>query len=140
MSRAKRGMSLEKTMCRQTLGTCRETVPFSCFRFPPSSSHPRLKIKAGTRYQPGTAPQPETRRSSGIRECRQRLLPPPELTLSHQSVRVSVAIDDHHRHEPFAVQSPEDPNPIRSEEHTSELQSLMRISYAVFCLTKKNHK
>src|SRR3546814_9167554 len=30
---------------------------------------------------------------------------------------------------------------FRSEEHTSELQSLMRISYAVFCLTKKNsHK
>src|SRR3546814_8161182 len=28
---------------------------------------------------------------------------------------------------------------VRSEEHTSELQSLMRISYAVFCLTKKNH-
>src|SRR3546814_7425147 len=31
--------------------------------------------------------------------------------------------------------------PPRSEEHTSELQSLMRISYAVFCLKKKNkHK
>src|SRR3546814_6055950 len=28
----------------------------------------------------------------------------------------------------------------RSEEHTSELQSLMRISYAVFCLTKKKKK
>src|SRR3546814_6575540 len=28
-------------------------------------------------------------------------------------------------------------NPVRSEEHTSELQSLMRISYAVFCLKKK---
>src|SRR3546814_1723389 len=28
--------------------------------------------------------------------------------------------------------------PCRSEEHTSELQSLMRISYAVFCLQKKN--
>src|SRR3546814_16214875 len=28
-------------------------------------------------------------------------------------------------------------NKIRSEEHTSELQSLMRISYAVFCLKKK---
>src|SRR3546814_10637602 len=28
-------------------------------------------------------------------------------------------------------------NPWRSEEHTSELQSLMRISYAVFCLKKK---
>src|SRR3546814_1661364 len=29
---------------------------------------------------------------------------------------------------------------IRSEEHTSELQSLMRISYAVFCLKKKTNK
>src|SRR3546814_10241242 len=29
------------------------------------------------------------------------------------------------------------PNTNRSEEHTSELQSLMRLSYAVFCLTKK---
>src|SRR3546814_3176924 len=35
------------------------------------------------------------------------------------------------------------PEGLRSEEHTSELQSLMRISYAVFCLKKKknnNHK
>src|SRR3546814_8104096 len=33
------------------------------------------------------------------------------------------------------------PPPARSEEHTSELQSLMRISYAVFCLKKKSvHK
>src|SRR3546814_1718676 len=31
-----------------------------------------------------------------------------------------------------------DSEQLRSEEHTSELQSLMRISYAVFCLTKKN--
>src|SRR3546814_5950910 len=30
--------------------------------------------------------------------------------------------------------------PDRSEEHTSELQSLMRISYAVFCLKKKKQK
>src|SRR3546814_3035889 len=29
---------------------------------------------------------------------------------------------------------------IRSEEHTSELQSLMRISYAVFCVKKKNNR
>src|SRR3546814_7338820 len=48
---------------------------------------------------------------------------------------------------PKKVSSPEQPvllrhaNAIRgarSEEHTSELQSLMRISYAVFCLKKKN--
>src|SRR3546814_6838854 len=33
-----------------------------------------------------------------------------------------------------------DPKDNRSEEHTSELQSLMRISYAVFCLKKKKNK
>src|SRR3546814_1795848 len=32
-----------------------------------------------------------------------------------------------------------DADHARSEEHTSELQSLMRISYAVFCLKKKHH-
>src|SRR3546814_7536049 len=32
-----------------------------------------------------------------------------------------------------------DTRQLRSEEHTSELQSLMRISYAVFCLKKKKH-
>src|SRR3546814_1488216 len=34
---------------------------------------------------------------------------------------------------------PIDVEPARSDEHTSELQSLMRISYAVFCLNKKTH-
>src|SRR3546814_7379788 len=33
-----------------------------------------------------------------------------------------------------------DRRPCRSEEHTSELQSLMRISYAVFCLKKKKNR
>src|SRR3546814_2563888 len=37
-----------------------------------------------------------------------------------------------------AVTRDREGNVIRSEEHTSELQSLMRISYAVFCLKKKN--
>src|SRR3546814_4354288 len=37
----------------------------------------------------------------------------------------------HHRSEDEAI------GPVRSEEHTSELQSLMRISYAVFCLRHK---
>src|SRR3546814_2730866 len=35
--------------------------------------------------------------------------------------------------------SPNEIAVVRSEEHTSELQSLMRISYAVFCLKKKNN-
>src|SRR3546814_5167491 len=36
--------------------------------------------------------------------------------------------------------APHDWRALRSEEHTSELQSLMRISYAVFCLTKKKEQ
>src|SRR3546814_8070466 len=36
--------------------------------------------------------------------------------------------------------APTMPTWVRSEEHTSELQSLMRISYAVFCLKKKKHQ
>src|SRR3546814_46879 len=44
-----------------------------------------------------------------------------------------------------ALRGPENHLPVivdkaRSEEHTSELQSLMRISYAVFCLKKKKHE
>src|SRR3546814_1217493 len=39
------------------------------------------------------------------------------------------------QHHPRRLYRPE----TRSEEHTSELQSLMRISYAVFCLKKKNN-
>src|SRR3546814_2917428 len=37
----------------------------------------------------------------------------------------------------LAVRTDPDAKPKRSEEHTSELQSLMRTSYAVFCLKKK---
>src|SRR3546814_10903586 len=37
-------------------------------------------------------------------------------------------------------QNHQPPQPSRSEEHTSELQSLMRISYAVFCLKKKTNQ
>src|SRR3546814_7310932 len=41
--------------------------------------------------------------------------------------------NSHHTHTDHFIDRPL----VRSEEHTSELQSLMRISYAVFCLKKK---
>src|SRR3546814_11930870 len=41
------------------------------------------------------------------------------------------------RHSDRHARTPHGPVEPRSEEHTSELQSLMRISYAVFCLKKK---
>src|SRR3546814_3847909 len=63
----------------------------------------------------------------------------------HQRAEDGVAIDarDASPHKPRrAVDERADlaiaDRPKRSEEHTSELQSLMRISYAVFCLKKKN--
>src|SRR3546814_5579975 len=43
--------------------------------------------------------------------------------------------DDHPQHAKRPDE--QDDEEVRSEEHTSELQSLMRISYAVFCLKKK---
>src|SRR3546814_6511867 len=48
-------------------------------------------------------------------------------------------IDALHRAGLLREPSPE-PTSLRSEEHTSELQSLMRISYAVFCLKKKKQQ
>src|SRR3546814_1053952 len=51
---------------------------------------------------------------------------PPDVTLNHDGELLS--------------RKPVNERIRRSEEHTSELQSLMRISYAVFCLQKKNNK
>src|SRR3546814_5745889 len=52
---------------------------------------------------------------------------------------VGISRDSLKSHENFAEkQTLPFPLVSRSEEHTSELQSLMRISYAVFCLKKKN--
>src|SRR3546814_3493861 len=42
--------------------------------------------------------------------------------------------------DPYGRHAARDDDRQRSEEHTSELQSLMRISYAVFCLKKKKNK
>src|SRR3546814_4055945 len=61
---------------------------------------------------------------------------------SHISVLGLIRNLDRSRYRPLIL--PQRPDgavaTLRSEEHTSELQSLMRISYAVFCLKKKKHK
>src|SRR3546814_10783898 len=49
------------------------------------------------------------------------------------------AAADHHLSRRGDVGRDASTRSLRSEEHTSELQSLMRISYAVFCLKKKKH-
>src|SRR3546814_2433302 len=60
---------------------------------------------------------------------------------SQQVVGQGCCVDVERRHAAASSTVTTAAFPSRSEEHTSELQSLMRISYAVFCLKKKNkHK
>src|SRR3546814_3345668 len=95
---------------------------------------------------------------TGRRRARHRLRSPPSRAFSerrsalvrrmsgartHVQRLVDAMLDAAQSAEPKAEHSitltPEN-SLLRSEEHTSELQSLMRISYAVFCLKKKNKK
>src|SRR3546814_4595064 len=69
----------------------------------------RRQAPAGARHVPGAGPQAAAARRADRRHVAR----------------------GHQRHHRSAA--------ARSEEHTSELPSLMRISYAVFCLTKKNN-
>src|SRR3546814_6970411 len=62
-------------------------------------------------------------------------LPDPPQTLD--LVRYATLAASSHNTQPWLFHAT--PNAIRSEEHTSELQSLMRITYAVFCLKKTNN-
>src|SRR3546814_4480347 len=84
------------------------------------------------------------RRLAGFRQ-RQQLgaaqpyIMPLAVALQSQEPRGSAALV-HFQKQPFTVLiSARIRQSCRSEEHTSELQSLMRISYAVFCLKKKNN-
>src|SRR3546814_5602007 len=56
---------------------------------------------------------------------------------SHLSRQLTQALQPPEFQSPVALPYAELDKVMRSEEHTSELQSLMRISYAVFCLKKK---
>src|SRR3546814_7052348 len=97
--------------CGNSLALC---VVFLMIRRPPRSTRTDTLFPYTTLFR--SAPQPLGRclrnRGRAISEATPSPLPQPHTRVS----------------------------PRRSEEHTSELQSLMRISYAVFCLKKKNKK
>src|SRR3546814_3665061 len=63
----------------------------------------------------------------------ERVEPLERLGIVDRRVPLVLVAADHTRHFPFEFGSQSE----RSEEHTTELQSLMRNSYAVFCLTQK---
>src|SRR3546814_2721715 len=93
-------------------------------RRPPRSTRTDTLFPYTTLFRSTCAPLPaESQPSSSTCPPHVAFVPPP------------------HHHERLAggpASSPPPVMPRRSEEHTSELQSLMRISYAVFCLKKKN--
>src|SRR3546814_1364372 len=74
----------------------------------------------------------ERAKLSPVDETEQREMPDPEQARAAVEMVMATLFDVFRdtRLEPFAS---------RSEEHTSELQSLMRLSYAVFCLKKKKN-
>src|SRR3546814_2669796 len=72
----------------------------------------------------------QSRVAGGFAEMHRALDQPPLALDRLESHRVEIGNDQRAQLEKFEER--------RSEEHTSELQSLMRISYAVFCLKKKN--
>src|SRR3546814_4675586 len=68
-----------------------------------------------------------------FRSCTRRPSPRSTARIGQEHTRSRRACSRRRRTAPACSSSP------RSEEHTSELQSLMRISYAVFCLKKKKY-
>src|SRR3546814_9035704 len=98
-------------------------------------AHPSPQQAAPRQHQPGVL----SRNSHALRQ----ILRDPNDQPFHEALAPHRPQPLRLRHQPFehgssshltVTRSP------RSEEHTSELQSLMRISYAVFCLKKKNTK
>src|SRR3546814_10766466 len=83
-----------------------------------------------TLFRSGDADALAWGKAGNVRSC--RIDPADDLmTGNHRKMAADVAIDD------VEIGTAHAAGGYRSEEHTSELQSLMRISYAVFCLKKK---
>src|SRR3546814_9228104 len=100
------------------------------------------KCRAHRAYQPGQSLTLERDRPAqvghlgpaGIAEG--DALPPALHIVAGDAVKVDMRVH-HHQHKVIQLRVADE---IRSEEHTSEIQSLMRISYAVFCLNKQTTK
>src|SRR3546814_6456976 len=97
-------------------------------RRPPRSTRTDALFPDTTRFRP-----PDLRRSA----CRTRILP---MAMDRPGTGAArTAADDAQAQRGLTMEFGRDVPLPRSEEHTSELQSLMRNSYAVFCLHKKKH-
>src|SRR3546814_7841106 len=112
---------------------------------PPGSTRPDTLFPYATRFRAGRAGALcQSPGRAARRELRAAALQGSARRSARASRAYAAAARPHHDQELrrvagdlLALRSPLRPVLHRSEEHTSELQSLMRISYAVFCLKKK---
>src|SRR3546814_2678768 len=101
------------------------------FRSPQREPEPRTRLPARRDAQPGDGGAQESR---GLKP-RSRA----ERTLARGRARRHLTLARKPRNRPLSpIRTAPSSSGLRSEEHTTELQSLMRIPYAVFCLKKKN--
>src|SRR3546814_2315040 len=110
---------------------------FLMIRRPPRSTRTDTLCPYTTRFRSG---RQEVPLGKGLGEAADRKMPGLRRTKSSGEQDGHATIMRHLRHINAAAcpgQQNVGHDEIRSEEHTSELQSLMRISYAVFCLKKK---
>src|SRR3546814_9358010 len=103
-------------------------------RRPPRSTRTDTRFPYPTRFRSALLERAmnEPKVDEGIRLCRGPLLSRAQYLVDVERWNYRDA-----RQVPLGTMTPEEIDIWRSEEHTSELQSLMRISYAVFCLKKK---
>src|SRR3546814_5180885 len=102
-------------------------------RRPPRSTRTDTLFPYTTLFRSRLAPRRSRRR-------RDRRAPPACRALPDAGRGGRRAALPHQARAALVVRSRTDGLAVRSEEHTSELQSLMRISYAVFCLKKKKKR
>src|SRR3546814_3201088 len=105
-------------------------------RRPPRSTRTDTRFPYTTRFRSPPTPQPEwTGPAASSLERRARGRPSPYASKGRAQVANGPRRSSSAAREELSAAFDK-----RSEEHTSELQSLMPISYAVFCLKKKNTK
>src|SRR3546814_8731244 len=104
---------------------------------------PQLKFKKASADEVHAKRKTQTKDVAGGTAMVKGFKAPPSWNKDTRSARFIMSSESVDRYRDIVIQSGMDTaafekNPQgRSEEHTSELQSLMRISYAVFCLQKK---
>src|SRR3546814_7114020 len=98
---------------------------------PGGGEHAAAAVSATSGARSTSSPGARGRCSSGDNDCTHSGRP------SASPKKVMTATTASAAHAPGAKRGATPNSAVKSEEHTSELQSLMRISYAVFCLKKK---